>query len=72
MPPEIRQLETITKVLLEIWAVWGHMTGADVMQLDHCFPFRLQSLDFDTDSAKLSHFADSIDTKGKTRWLMAP
>ncbi len=32
------------------------MQGADVMQLDHCFPFRLQSLDFDTDEAKLSQF----------------
>ena len=30
------------------------MQGADVTQLDHCFPFRLQSLDLDTDSAKLS------------------
>ena len=37
------------KLTLDLYALRVHMQGADVMQLDHCFPFRLQSFDFDTD-----------------------
>jgi hypothetical protein len=38
-----------SKNLLDFWGGSAHMGFADVMQLDHCFPFRLQSFDLDTD-----------------------
>ena len=49
MRRKFRRQRHITKLSLDLSKLSPHMQGADVTQLDHCFPFRLQSLDLDTD-----------------------
>ena len=38
---------------------------ADVIQLDHCFPTRLQSFDIALTKPNHRNYADGIDYKGK-------
>jgi hypothetical protein len=59
--PTSRRRYADASILLDLLIVTRHMVLADVIQLDHCFPIRLQSIDLALTKPNYRNYADGTD-----------
>lgn len=59
-------------IFLAFFSTWPHIRCATLFSIDPLFSFRPQSLDLALTTPDHRISADGIDTKGESRWLMAP